>query len=106
MTNHKFKEILDARIEKMRQLLRQKGNEYTIGDNVFHNFDRAAAILDSTPTKALWGMYVKHHVSVELMVNGQHPPDTHVVSEKIGDMINYLVLLEAILYEQDQDIPF
>jgi hypothetical protein len=108
MTSEEFNKILEQRIAKMRESLGTKRNEYAKTDNVFHNFNRASAVLQTTREEALMGMAVKHFVSILDIVDNlgdQFPPPQEVISEKIGDMINYLVILEAMLYEQNQ-LPF
>lgn len=98
MDSKKFEELLNARMEFTRQVLSNKAKEYAIGDRLY-NFKRAAEILRTTPAKALAGMFTKHLVSVLDLVEGSIAPTESIVDEKIGDAINYLILLEAILKE-------
>ncbi|HSH25907.1 MAG TPA: hypothetical protein VLA13_10280 [Massilibacterium sp.] len=49
-------------------------------------------------------MATKHLVSVIDMVESNEVHDPEYIDEKIGDMINYLILLEGILKEQSS--PF
>jgi hypothetical protein len=108
MTTDEFTGVLENRINKMRNSLIKKRGEYAKDTNVFHNFHRASAVLQTYREQALMGMAVKHFVSILDIVDNlgdQFPPTEEVVSEKIGDMINYLVILEAMLYEQNK-LPF
>ena len=102
MTPEKFDEHLMARIDKTTSVLKSKAGEYASGNERFHNFIRAAEILGTTRQKALVGMMVKHIVSVfdivEQSAYGTFPKD-EVIEEKIGDSINYLILLEAMIKE-------
>lgn len=102
MTFDTFEELLDRRLEAIRSTLATKASEYAKSDDRLHNFKRAAAIQDETPAEALVGMWSKHLVSVLDIVDayglGQHTPSA-VIDEKLGDAINYLILLEAILKE-------
>ena len=96
-----FKEILESRIEKTRAVLSKKEAEYAEGGNRYHNFDEAAKLLNVSPEEALVGMWVKHVVSIFDMVRtisleNLAPPDS-LVDEKIGDAINYLILLEGMI---------
>jgi hypothetical protein len=79
-------------------VLDNKAKEYATEDRL-HNFKRAAEILHTTPQQALAGMFVKHLVSVLDLIEGLVLPTTQLINEKIGDAINYLILLEAILKE-------
>ena len=54
---------------------------------------------NETVAEALWGMNSKHIVSVIDMVEGKLPINERNINEKIGDSINYLILLEAIFRE-------
>jgi len=46
-------------------------------------------------------MMVKHLVSVFDLIEGRIPTSQEMIDEKIGDMINYLILLEAVLKEKE-----
>jgi hypothetical protein len=63
----------------------------------------AGLISGSTPEKALWGLAMKHLVSIVDIVDGLEAgrvPAVALSDEKLGDMINYLILLEALLAER------
>lgn len=99
MTRAKFQEILNKRLELTKEVLNFKADEYADEDQ-FHNFKEAAQIKGETPEQALWGMSVKHLVSIKDIINGKSANNA-LISEKIGDMINYLIILEGILYEKN-----
>lgn len=103
MTEQQFEKHVDERIEKIIEVLQIKVKEYSKNDNPFHNFDRAAAMNGCTPERALMGMLAKHQISVLDLVDdidqGKLPSDA-LVSEKIGDHINYLILLEGLIYRR------
>lgn len=96
MTPELFNHYLRRRLEKIGQTLGQKAGEYASGQDRLHNFKLAARVNGTTPAKALWGMASKHLVSIMDMVDGRQPVTDPMIDEKIGDMVNYLVLLEAI----------
>jgi hypothetical protein len=106
MTRSRFNLHVEERINDIKSSLLTKGVEYAFTDNVFHNFETAARALDTSPAMALLGMYIKHYVSVLDLANGKKPLVEPVIREKIGDMINYLILLEAMLIEQSDELPF
>lgn len=99
MKTETFEVILKARIEQIQKVLGAKAKEYALGGDRLHNFKTAAAIARSTAPKALWGMAMKHLVSVVDLVEERLPVTEYFVNEKIGDLINYLILLEAALLE-------
>jgi hypothetical protein len=97
----KFADCIENRIHNIREVLLAKAEEYATEDNRFHNFDVAARILNITPEHALQGMMLKHIVSVFDLVEWAGT-DTNmlteqIIDEKIGDTINYLILLEGLL---------
>jgi hypothetical protein len=100
MSQDEFNEVLERRIQLIRMQLEQKRDEYANNNNVLRNFNEASRVMNNEPKEALMGMYVKHHVSVMDFVRGNTAPEPAKVREKIGDMINYLILLEALLQEE------
>ena len=99
MNNTEFNEILDFRIESTKAVLASKAKEYAHGDRLY-NFKRDAEIEHNTLPKTLWGKATKHLVSVIDMVEGNLETTPAMVNEKIGDLINYLILLEAVFKEK------
>ena len=91
-----FNTLVNNRIKEITTTLETKGTEYGSKDRL-HNFKAAGRITNKTPAKALWGMAMKHLVSVEDLIEGRLLNNRKNVNEKIGDLINYLILLEAVL---------
>jgi len=105
-----FDAIVASRCEKIQTVLMTKAEEYASDDDRLHNFKLAARLYPSETTAedALWGMMAKHLVSVLDIVaatkRGASPPAA-LRDEKIGDAINYLILLEALLIERQEAAP-
>jgi len=99
MNISEFNHILHKRLKKIEDTLNAKAEEYAREDRL-HNFKMAAMMLNCTPAHALMGMKVKHDVSVMDLVRYPTTRTTALINEKIGDSINYLILLEAILKEE------
>lgn len=98
MKRKEFKDrIVEERIYKIRRVLSSKADEYSLNESAFYNFIRASEINLEHPKKALWGMATKHLVSVIDMVESEEQFSDEYIDEKIGDMINYLILLEGIM---------
>ena len=110
MKPQEFDVIVEARIEKIRNVLKKKATEYATGGDRFHNFKVAAGADTTTAARALWGMFLKHYVSVKDIVDRFDPnnpdklPSRELLDEKIGDSINYLILLEGIVIEAIEQI--
>lgn len=92
---------VETRIQKTREVLAAKAGMYATKNNRLHNFDFAARILNCTPEQALQGMLMKHIVSVLDLIEWSETMPARItealVDEKIGDTINYMILLESLL---------
>ena len=108
MTSDRFNEILEETLQKCIDTLGTKSNEYATEDKL-HNFKVAAVIQNCTPITALAGMMAKHTVSVyDLIQKQEHGVGVskEMWEEKIGDSINYLILLSALVQEKIDDWEF
>lgn len=107
MTTQEFEQVIENRIDTCKSTLCNKAKEYATEDRL-HNFKVAAELQSCTPITALAGMMAKHTVSVYDLIQKQE--QGFVVSremwdEKIGDSINYLILLSALVQEKfDEEI--
>lgn len=99
-----FDKIFTRRQEKSRLVLAGKAAEYAADGDRLHNFKVAGRKRGRAPEDALWGMAAKHDVSVQDIVDAcadpGYAPSREMVDEKIGDLINYLHLLEGLLVER------
>lgn len=98
-----FDEIVGARLNWCEKTLCAKGDEYARDGDRLWNFKVAARKLNCHPAEALAGMMVKHTVSVDDIIDGLakgNVPPKELVAEKIGDSINYLLLLEGLIEEE------
>ena len=105
MDSKKFDEVVERRLELIRKILATKRAEYAPdGGDRLHNFNRAAAMLGCTREKALIGMWTKHIVSILDIVDNIEimKPSIALIEEKIGDAVNYLILLEAMLKDHQE----
>jgi len=104
MNKDQFDEIVERRTQKIVETLTTKAKEYAADDDRFHNFNVAARIAGTTPEKALKGMMLKHIVSVFDLIEWSYidegRPNEAIIDEKIGDTINYLILLEGMMKHQ------
>lgn len=98
MSHEEFDTILEDRVAKMRAVLASKSREYATGSDRLHNF-HSASDFGIGAAEACWGYMMKHLLSVKDMAFSRKVLPRAVIDEKIGDAINYLVLMEAILLE-------
>ena len=107
--NHKeFEELLEERLNKIRSVLANKNREYASDEDKLHNFKRAGLMLNCTKEKALIGMWTKHIISILDIVDkwedSRDFPEIALLEEKIGDAINYLILLEACFKSRTEKV--
>lgn len=97
-----FDLLLERRIELIRSVLSSKVSEYASDADRLHNFKRSAEVLGCSPAQAALGYMTKHFVSVMDIIKadaaGQKTP-VLVLNEKLGDLVNYVILIEALLKE-------
>lgn len=105
MRTEQFENIINKRIETCKSVLCSKAEEYATDDRL-HNFKIAGELQKCTAVKALGGMMAKHTVSVYDLIQRQEQglavPE-ELWAEKIGDSINYLLLLTALLEDEKKD---
>lgn len=104
MNNKTFEMIVEDSLDICKAVLIRKSKEYSSSDNKLHNFDKAKDLMRcKTKEFALWGMFAKHLVSVTDMVERFEKtgelPTSGTIDEKIGDSINYFILLKACFYD-------
>ena len=99
MSSARFEEIVDTQIEKCRQMILKKAEEYAADEDRLHNFRVAAALEGTSLRQALAGMMVKHVVSIYDMCFSYEDYTMAMWEEKIGDNLNYLFILKAVITE-------
>jgi hypothetical protein len=103
MTEQEFDALVEKRLDLTREVLIIKGREYRRNSDPLHNFNMASKLNNITREKALWGFATKHLVSFLDMLDDIEKnklPQKEYVEEKIGDLINYLILCEASIKDR------
>lgn len=99
MTSEQFDKIVEEQIDSIRAVLKSKAQGYATDDDILHNFKAGAKEFGGVPSQVCWGYLLKHLVSVMDLAKGVRIGSREHIDEKIGDSINYLILLKAILLE-------
>ena len=112
-----FETVVRTQMLLCEAMLSHKGKEYA-GDSYImqedgqlaldvdamtdrlHAFKKAAALMNTTPKAALFGMLSKHLVSVSDMCLDNKNYSIDRWNEKITDSICYLILLRAVVEEE------
>ena len=106
MNNEIFNKVTEERIKMCVDVLCRKSDEYSTGEDRLHNFKVAGELQGSSDIRALGGMMCKHTVSIYDLINDfEHGKNISIDlwNEKIGDSINYLLLLNAMIVEHELD---
>lgn len=101
MTIKDFNKIVDERIALVKSSLVTKGDEYNLVEDRLDSFKKAGLIENCSPERALQGYLTKHIISIYDMINSEQQFTRDRWKEKIGDSINYLILLEALLEDSN-----
>ena len=101
MKANEFTEVVHNQFNTCELVLGDKAAEYATDDRL-HNFKISAQLQGISPKKALAGMMAKHTTSIYDMCASDiiYPADKW--DEKITDHINYLVLLKALIIDQEK----
>ena len=110
MDTKQFDKCVERRLNLSKLTLIEKAKEYAKNENRMHNFDKAANITGECREKALFGFFLKHLVSIMDIIENINEdtslPSQAVTDEKIGDCVNYLLLLEASIQDRrDRNQP-
>jgi hypothetical protein len=107
MHSTRFAQVFNEVINESERVLIAKADEYATDDERLHNFKVAAAVTGRNATQSLGGMMIKHTTSVYDMIEAGDPTQfpMDLWREKIGDHINYLILLMACVAEAYEELP-
>lgn len=103
MNGQEFDQLVEERIQKVNSSLVVKAREYANDTDRLHNFNKAGRMSNQSPEKALRGMLLKHLVSVDDIIEKLDQgilPSRALIDEKIGDVINYYILIEACIVDR------
>jgi len=116
MNTEQFNQVLEQRISLIRKSLVEKAKEYARDDRL-HNFNRLAKLQENPREVSLIHLCDKQYISIHDMIDDLHlhlltdcqcsekmsSTDLSLWKEKIGDVINYMILLEAMIEEASLD---
>jgi hypothetical protein len=105
MTRKQFVEdVVQRRIQLIKAVLETKNSEYADKDDVFKAFTESIPLsFHDTKQAVAWEFMVKHLQSIKMIIDAKANtgkiPDEKMLEEKIGDAINYLILIEGMFKE-------
>jgi hypothetical protein len=110
MTRKQFVEdVVQRRIKLIQDVLQTKNEEYAGQEDVFKAFTEALPLsFHDTKQAVAWEFMVKHLQSIKLIIEERAKtgkiPDEKLLEEKIGDAINYLILIEGMFKEEYEPV--
>jgi hypothetical protein len=105
MTRKQFvQDVVQRRVQLIKDVLETKNSEYADKDDVFKAFTESLPLsFHDTKQAVAWEFMVKHLQSIKMIIEARAKtgkiPDQKVLEEKIGDAINYLILIEGMFKE-------
>jgi hypothetical protein len=105
MRHETFNNLVEARIDDCVETLGVKNKEYSSDSDRLHNFKKAGRMKGQDPIQALDGMWLKHRVSMDdiieqMIADPTYLPPRELVKEKVTDNVNYNILLEALIEDR------
>ena len=106
MTRKQFvEEVVQRRVQLIKDVLETKNSEYADKDDVFKAFTESLPLsFHDTKQAVAWEFMVKHLQSIKMIIEAKAKtgkiPDEKMLEEKIGDAINYLILIEGMFKEE------
>lgn len=96
VSEQEFKQLFEERVQKCRQVLVKKAQEYSSDDDKMRNFNVVARMLNMKPYQVAFLFMMKHFESLyEIIMNGKEV-SPEMWDEKMGDTLNYLFLIDAM----------
>jgi hypothetical protein len=106
MTRKQFvQDVVQRRVQLIKDVLETKNSEYADKEDVFKAFTESLPLsFHDTKQAVAWEFMVKHLQSIKMIIEAKSKtgklPDEKMLEEKIGDAINYLILIEGMFKEE------
>jgi hypothetical protein len=108
MTRKQFvQDVVQRRVQLIQEVLEHKNSEYADKEDVFKAFTESLPLsFHDTKQAVAWEFMVKHLQSIKMIIEAKAKsgklPNEKVLEEKIGDAVNYLILIEGMFKEDLQ----
>ena len=105
MTRKQFvQDVVQRRVQLIQEVLEHKTSEYADKEDVFKAFTESLPLsFHDTKQAVAWEFMVKHLQSIKMIIEAKAKsgklPNEKVLEEKIGDAVNYLILIEGMFKE-------
>lgn len=96
MDRNRFNVSVNNTLKRCEDTLIKKNKEYAPSDDPLNNFKEGSEMSGLSMEQVLFMYCLKHLVSLRDIVFKKVDSNTEMLREKTGDIINYMVLLNAI----------
>lgn len=103
MNKNAFEEVVTGLLDECRELLIRKGGDYSPNDDKLQNFKQAADFTSCNKWQALEIYLFKHLQAISNWFKSGRKQLNEDIKHRIRDSINYFILLEAMIVEEEQD---
>lgn len=101
MTHEKFNKVVEETLEICKNTLMKKQDEYNLDEDRLSFFKQGTDLTKLSPERTLYMFMYKHIKSLADMVASEKSYPKDLWLEKIKDNINYLLLLRALLEDDE-----
>tara|TARA_R100001463_G_scaffold9160_2_gene27556 strand:- start:6448 stop:6765 length:318 start_codon:yes stop_codon:yes gene_type:complete len=105
VTKEQFDNFLSTVFNRTIKMFNCKRDEYACNDDVFRSFRLGTGFsIHDEPAQVAYEYLCKHLESIRTMVKNceENVESTEYIEEKIGDAINYLIIIEGLLKEKNK----
>lgn len=99
MNQKKQEYIFDQTIDKMREIMLSKGNDYANEDRL-SNFKLAGSICGLTPQQNCLSLIATKVARLGVLLKEKSEPNNESIEDSLVDMANYTLLLIMILKDE------
>lgn len=109
MNQKEFDILVQSTVKSTADLLVSKGREYSGTEDRLSNFKRGANLTGATPLQVAFIYASKHYDSISTYVRetaadrGLVPNLSEPIESRFDDLINYMILMKAIVVERSRE---
>ena len=104
MKKEMFDKIVEEQFGICKNILIDRANSYSAEEDRLANFKRGAKYRNTTPEDFGWGLVTKQLVALEMYIeklrDNEERPDMKLVTEWVTDIMNYCMLIKALMLER------
>jgi hypothetical protein len=101
MTNKELYNLMEQVFNDCKSIAELKGHDYTKGsEDALANFKEVGKAIDVDPLDVAFIFMNKHYQAITNYIRTKGQSESEPIDMRIKDMINYLILLQALINEK------